>query len=94
MEPKRIRRVGNHFLALFPVTQSGSGGFNQFRNHALLRGGSRNIVPSAAVVSHGEEVKEDEKAPVVQQTKRKNKSVFKWDGGRGKWDNDNEEEKQ
>eukprot|EP00986_Skeletonema_menzelii_P007899 scaffold3163_cov134-Skeletonema_menzelii.AAC.2 len=93
VEPKRIRRVGNHFLALFPVTQSqgvlgGGGGFNQFRNHALLRGGSRNN----AVVSHGEEVKEEEK-PVVQQTKR-NKSVCKWDGGRGKFDNDHEVEEQ
>ncbi len=92
VEPKRIRRVGNHFLALFPVTKKsvgggGGGGLNQFRNHALLRGGSR-VVPSAGVdevkKQEEEQVKEDK--TVVRRKRRK--GDFKWDGGRGKWDND------
>lgn len=53
IEPRRIRKVGNHFLALFPVTANDvalkgdkNGGFsdlvgNKFRRHALIRGGSR-----------------------------------------------------
>ena len=49
VEPKRIRRVGNHFLALFPVTRSSNGGLSQFRKHALIRGGSR-IVPPLPVI--------------------------------------------
>ena len=111
VEPKRIRRVGNHFLALFPVTNKSQGVIGgglgltnlQFRNHALLRGGSR-IVPSAAASSSSspvDEVKEEvavqtkrKKAAPVVQTKRK-KAAFKWDGGRGKWANDdNEVDKQ
>lgn len=44
VEPKRIRRVGNHFLALFPVTRSSNGGLS-FRKHALIRGGSRIVLP-------------------------------------------------
>ena len=88
--------MGNHFLALFPVTTTSQGvlGGNPFRNHALLRGGSRIINPSAVVSQEDdEEVKEEEEKTVVE-TKKRNKSVFKWDGGRGKWDNDNEVEKQ
>lgn len=98
VEPKRIRRVGNHFLALFPVTKKGvgggggGGGLNQFRNHALLRGGSR-VVPSARVASRVDEVKQEEDEEVkvdetVVRRKRKKISDFKWDGGRGTWDND------
>ena len=74
----------------------------QFRNHALLRGGSR-IVPAAASSSSSspvDEVKEEvvvqtkrKRAAPVVQTKRK-KAAFKWDGGRGKWANDNEVDKQ
>ena len=98
VEPKRIRRVGNHFLALFPVTSTSQGvlGGNPFRNHALLRGGSRIINPSAVVSQDDEDVKEEEEEEekTVVDTKKRNKSVFKWDGGRGKWDNDNEVEKQ
>ncbi len=113
VEPKRIRRVGNHFLALFPVTKKGvaggvdgGGGLNQFRNHALLRGGSRGVVPSAAGVASSrvddevkkEKEKEDETMVRRKRKKddeRKRKKVnFKWDGGRGKWDNDNKVEKQ
>lgn len=46
VEPKRIRRVGNHFLALFPVTRSSNGGLSQlYRKHALIRGGSRIVLP-------------------------------------------------
>ena len=44
VEPKRIRRGGNHFLALFPVTRSSNGGLS-FRKHALIRGGSRIVLP-------------------------------------------------
>lgn len=48
IEPRRIRKVGNHFLALFPVASTvgtsvggeGGGGL-RFKRHALLRGGSR-----------------------------------------------------
>lgn len=111
VEPKRIRRVGNHFLALFPVTNKKGvgggkgGGLNQFRNHALLRGGSRVVVSSSAGVASrvDDEVKkkkkqeeEDVEETVVVQRKRtksdhqrkRKKGDFKWDGGRGKWDND------
>mmetsp|Transcript_3877 Transcript_3877/g.8669 ORF Transcript_3877/g.8669 Transcript_3877/m.8669 type:complete len:440 (+) Transcript_3877:111-1430(+) len=47
IEPRRIRKVGNHFLALFPATNTlndvrGEGGEkNRFKRHALIRGGSR-----------------------------------------------------
>ena len=52
VEPRRIRKVGNHFLALFPVNtlrhNNGAeedGQYYQqqqrFRRHALIRGGSR-----------------------------------------------------
>ena len=50
VEPRRIRKVGNHFLALFPVNtlKHGADHHNQqqqqqqrFRRHALIRGGSR-----------------------------------------------------
>ena len=52
VEPRRIRKVGNHFLALFPITQlkgeiSSDGEHrqhhNRFRRHAMIRGGSRII---------------------------------------------------
>lgn len=98
MEPKRIRRVGNHFLALFPVTKKstsgvggGRGGLNQFRNHALLRGGSRIIGPPIA--ANVEEMTEGEEQVVLKKQKR---ATGKWDGGRGRWANDdnNEAEKQ
>ena len=52
VEPRRIRKVGNHFLALFPVNTlrhnngaAEDGQYYQqqqrFRRHALIRGGSR-----------------------------------------------------
>ena len=52
VEPRRIRKVGNHFLALFPVNtiqnvareeESEEGNSIRFRRHALLRGGSRMV---------------------------------------------------
>lgn len=93
VEPKRIRRVGNHFLALFPVTKSYGvgGGLNQFRNHALLRGGSR-IVPTTTTPITDEMNDEEEN---VRKTQKK--AYRKWDGGRGRWankNNNNEAEKQ
>ena len=69
VEPKRIRRVGNHFLALFPVTRSSNGGLSQFRKHAaLIRGGSRIVLP-----------------PPVMEEKPKKETSCKWFGGQGSW---------
>ena len=93
IEPKRIRRVGNHFLALFPVINNSrgvgsGGGLNQFRNHALLRGGSR-IVPSVPVVV------EDEKVEIIEKKKsRKVTKLSRWEGGRGRWTHRNDEVKE
>jgi len=65
IEPRRIRKVGNHFLALFPVTANdvalkgdkGGGGLsdlmgNKFRRHALIRGGSR-VQQDGSKCGHG-----------------------------------------
>eukprot|EP00581_Thalassiosira_minuscula_P010277 CAMPEP_0183711680 /NCGR_PEP_ID=MMETSP0737-20130205/7130_1 /TAXON_ID=385413 /ORGANISM="Thalassiosira miniscula, Strain CCMP1093" /LENGTH=453 /DNA_ID=CAMNT_0025940247 /DNA_START=122 /DNA_END=1483 /DNA_ORIENTATION=- len=54
IEPRRIRKVGNHFLALFPATsfhegcgskkkgdEEGNTNTLRFKRHALIRGGSR-----------------------------------------------------
>ena len=89
VDPKRIRRVGNHFLALFPVTTSGnpiSGGLNQFRKHALIRGGSRVVVPPRTTrVANNNIMKEE----------NPKKATSKWGGGQGKWSkNNNEVDKQ
>jgi len=86
VEPKRIRRVGNHFLALFPVTNKSQGVIGgglgltnlQFRNHALLRGGSRIVPPaSSSSSSPVDEVKEE----VVVQTRRKKSGTIKEEKG-------------
>ncbi|KAL7546150.1 hypothetical protein ACHAWF_009489 [Thalassiosira exigua] len=56
VDPRRARRVGNHFLALFPATavakaveeEGTTSGAFRFRRHALLRGGSRPTTTAAA----------------------------------------------
>ncbi|KAL7529118.1 hypothetical protein ACHAXR_002803 [Thalassiosira sp. AJA248-18] len=63
VEPRRIRKVGNHFLALFPVNDDALNGVNgeggeqgntmRFRRHALIRGGSRIEGAAAASSSVG-----------------------------------------
>ena len=90
VEPKRIRTVGNHFLALFPVTKSYGIGLNQFRNHALLRGGSRIVPPSSPAVDQMKKKEEEEENVQKKHKKAAAGSKWKWDGGRGKWTNNNE----
>lgn len=74
IEPSRIRKVGNHFLALFPVEKSGGKGSGVLRR-ALVRGGENKLVENAVVR------KSDDDNVVVEDAKR----ADRWDGGRGRW---------
>ena len=40
VEPRRVRKMGNHFLALHPIHNQDA--LLGFRRHAMLRGGSRS----------------------------------------------------
>lgn len=87
--------MGNHFLALFPVTSlndvgvAGREGGVRFRRHALIRGGSR--VDGAS----GGEAKTNARSGDGNGSQRGNKDLDndseiserkgKWDGGLGRW---------
>jgi hypothetical protein len=96
VEPKRIRRVGNHFLALFPVDVTkrsnggvlgGVGGLNhQLRKHALIRGGSRiiNNQPPPPPTTRSVYMNDEEKI-----RNKGGDNSDKWDGGQGRWTRNN-----
>mmetsp|Transcript_29509 Transcript_29509/g.53537 ORF Transcript_29509/g.53537 Transcript_29509/m.53537 type:complete len:480 (-) Transcript_29509:148-1587(-) len=92
IEPRRIRKVGNHFLALFPVTSLndvGVAGGVRFRRHALIRGGSRVDGTS------GRETKTNSRSGDGNSSQRGKNELDndseiserkgKWDGGLGSW---------
>lgn len=97
VEPRRIRKVGNHFLALFPANRlgevngerAGPGGSIKFRRHALLRGGSRQSQHEDRDVRGRSQRRSDRnRDDGVDNGGEANGKVGKWDGGWGSWTND------
>ena len=97
IEPRRVRKVGNHFLALFPVNtlnervDNGDGEGNnsvKFRRHALIRGGSRVQEGSGgnkrdSMPSVGKRDANNDKGS--ESFDRVSHGKDKWDGGLGRW---------
>lgn len=81
IEPRKIRKVGNHFLALFPVEDERKNLWTKNREiklnrHALVRGGTND----------GTKVGDDKATDKGDKTTDgNNKSMHRWDGGRGSW---------
>lgn len=84
IEPRKIRKVGNHFLALFPVEDEKKNRIwignkdVKLRRHALIRGGTNDRL---------KEEEETEKARDYNKREEESDSakVDRWDGGRGSW---------
>ncbi|KAL3800632.1 hypothetical protein HJC23_006094 [Cyclotella cryptica] len=88
VDPRKIRKVGNHFLALFPMDleegrvhrgEKREGRLK--RRHALIRGGTNEARRKdlATNVKNG-----DDDTSVARQD-GSSKRVERWDGGRGSW---------
>ena len=85
IEPRKIRKVGNHFLALFPVEDERKNMWTKnrevrLRRHALIRGGTND-----GVKTRQDDVKEDDSNKNDYRDKSPTKLVDRWDGGRGSW---------
>jgi hypothetical protein len=84
IEPRKIRKVGNHFLALFPVEDERAYIWKRnkdvkLRRHALIRGGTNDGV-------QGEENKMKSGESEMRMEENHNpKIVGRWDGGKGSW---------
>eukprot|EP00578_Thalassiosira_sp_NH16_P024295 CAMPEP_0181100546 /NCGR_PEP_ID=MMETSP1071-20121207/13251_1 /TAXON_ID=35127 /ORGANISM="Thalassiosira sp., Strain NH16" /LENGTH=442 /DNA_ID=CAMNT_0023183283 /DNA_START=115 /DNA_END=1443 /DNA_ORIENTATION=+ len=97
--PSRIRRVGNHFLALFPLNtltkdavEGGGDGGNpeRLRRHALIRGGSRISEQGSGSRGAGGAARDDgDGGSDKKQSNRAgeiiSKRTNKWSGGQGTW---------
>ncbi|EED89926.1 predicted protein [Thalassiosira pseudonana CCMP1335] len=97
IEPRKIRKVGNHFLALFPVTTSAAKLIGEseekrgFRRHALIRGGQSNNNnnrrgDSESTRNRGSSMKEDT-AVGDSSVRNERGRLGRWDGGLGSWTN-------
>jgi hypothetical protein len=81
IEPRKIRKVGNHFLALFPVEDERKNLWTKNREiklnrHALVRGGTNDGVK----VGDDKAINEGD-----QSVNGKSTTMHRWDGGRGSW---------
>jgi hypothetical protein len=101
VEARRARRVGNHFLALFPADseielneakkREGEGD-GKFRRHALIRGGSRGADGGDGAEAGrkrrraSQEEAVDQDSDAVEENTASEK-IGRWDGGRGSWSN-------
>lgn len=82
VEPRKIRKVGNHFLALFPVEDERKNMWSRnreirLRRHALIRGGTNDRLKRSEV-----KTKIIERNHVDDESTAKNN---RWDGGTGRW---------
>ena len=86
IEPRKIRKVGNHFLALFPIEDERKNMWTKnreirLRRHALIRGGTNDGGKSSQ-----DNVKvDDDENKNNDPNKGPTKVVDRWDGGRGSW---------
>ncbi|KAL7519239.1 hypothetical protein ACHAWX_004024 [Stephanocyclus meneghinianus] len=88
VEPRKIRKVGNHFLALFPLEEEEDRGLRREkgevrlrRRHALIRGGTTNDGRARVEKEDAKDDDGDRREICATSSKR----VERWDGGRGSW---------
>lgn len=82
VEPRKIRKVGNHFLALFPVEDERKNMWSRnreirLRRHALIRGGTNDRAKRSET-----QIENIKRHHVDDESTAKSN---RWDGGTGRW---------